>query len=194
MAKRKRDYAKEYRARIARGRAKGLSRSQSRGHRKAGEASASTRRATRKLEDHRLQEALRLIRQGRSIGAAAKEIGTSAENLQNQLIESGAVEKRGRRWRVSEKLPRDTMIFSGGRVHHIRVGNYSAASLVGKYMAAVRRFVRYDNDPKHLKPFAKKSVTDINGKLYPFEVRPNVVHRLANTGRTSFEEYYRIVV
>jgi hypothetical protein len=193
MVKRKRDFTSEYRARIARGVAKRLSRSQARGHRKPGEASISKRRAERALEDHKLQTALRLIRQGQSVTTAAKQTNTSPETLKSKLIESGAIEKRGRKWLVKGSLPRRVLIFSGGREHIITVGDFKAASLIGKYMSHVGWFST-TNEKSHLKKFAGKSVTDINGKSYPFETRPNVLLRLLHAGGNSFEQIYRIVV
>jgi len=193
MAKRKRDHHREYLARIARGAARGLSRSQARGHRKPGEALVSKRKAERALEDHKLQTALRLIRQGQSITTAAKQTNTSPETLKSKLTESGAIEKPGRKWLVKGSLPRRVMIFSRGRERIITVGDFKAASLVGKYMSHVGWFVT-SNDISHLKPFAMKSVTDINGKSYLLETRPNVLYRLSHAGGSSFEQVYRIVV
>jgi hypothetical protein len=38
------------------------------------------------------------------------------------------------------------------------------------------------------------SVTDISGKTYPFETRPNALYRLVSAHDQSFEHIYRIVV
>jgi hypothetical protein len=50
------------------------------------------------------------------------------------------------------------------------------------------------NDKSHLKPYAKKYVTDTDGKTHLLETRPNVLYRLSHTGGRSFEQVYRIVV
>jgi hypothetical protein len=57
----------------------------------------------------------------------------------------------------------------------------------------VRWFVT-TNKITHIKPFVGKSVTDINGKRYPLEDRPNVLHRLAHTTSETFEQVYRVVL
>jgi hypothetical protein len=72
MPKGKRDYRAEYRRRIAHGTAKGISRSQSRGHPKPTEATVSSKRPTKPIEDPRLQLAFKVLRQEKSLTAAAK--------------------------------------------------------------------------------------------------------------------------
>lgn len=190
--KQKRDFQAEYRRRIARGLAKGQSKSQARGHRKANEPSSSKRRASKVLEDARLQTALRALREHKNFAKAAKEAGLSTERLRTYAKEKDLLEKPHGRWQLKGSLPRRVVIFSKGRERIITVGDIKAASLVGKYMSHVGWFLT-TNDKTHLKRFAKKSVKDINGKSYLLEVRPNVLYRL-NTGGNSFEQIYRIVV
>jgi hypothetical protein len=193
MAKRKRDFKSEYRQRIKLGLAKGRSRAQSRGHPKPSEAPVSQRRPGYPIEDVRLQLGLRLLQQGRPLTAVAKEIHVSPERLRNYGGRKGAIEKRGRRWFVRRGLPRKVLIFSDGKEIAITVGDFDAASLVGKYMAHVRWF-QETNNIRHLKSFVGKSVTDIDGKSYLLETRPNVLYRLSHAGGSSFEQVYRIVV
>lgn len=191
--KHNRDHAAEYRRRIQRGLAKGLSRSQARGHRKPKEAQVTKKRPEKSLEDHRLQVGLRFFRKEKSFAKAAKEAGLSAERLRTEAIERGVVEKRGSRWYLKRDLPRRVPIFTDGREKIITVGDFDQASLVGKYMSAVGWFLR-TNEPRHLRTYFGKSVTDIDGDVYPLETRPNVLHRLASAGVSSFEQVYRIVV
>ena len=60
-------------------------------------------------------------------------------------------------------------------------------------MAGVRWFIQ-TNDLRHLEPYVGKAVKDTSGKRFPFEIRPNVLHRLANSGGSSFEDIYRLVI
>jgi hypothetical protein len=193
MSRGKRDYHSEYRRRIAKGLANGLSRAQSRGHRRASELLSPSRRASKGLEDARLQMGIRALRTEKRLAKAAKVAQISPERLRTYTMEKGILEKRGRRWFLKLDLPRRLLIFSGGRERIIIVGNFKAASLVGKYMSHVGWFLT-SNDKSHLKKFVKKSVTDINGKSYLLETRPHVLYRLSHAGGNSFEQIYRIVV
>jgi len=193
MTKKKRDFAAEYRRRIQRGLAKGLSKSQARGHRRASEAKVTKSVKQKALEDHRLQLGLRFLRKEKSFAKAAHEAGLSQERLRTEAIEKGLVEKKGRRWVIKHDLPRRVLIFTEGREKQITVGDFSQASLVGKYMSAVGWFQR-TNAIRRLRPYIGKSVTDIDGNEYPLETRPNTLHRLLHSGVSSFEQIYRIVV
>jgi hypothetical protein len=193
MAKRKRNHRDEYRRRMERGKARGLSKAQARGHRKASEVAVRKSVKQKRLEDHRLQVGLRFLRKEKNFTKAAREAGISPERLRTEAIEKGIVEKRGRRWYIKHDLPRRVLIFTAGREKQIIVGDFTEASLVGKYMSAVGWFLR-TNEIRHLKPYVGKSVTDIAGEKYPLETRQNYLHRLANAGVNSFEQIYRIVV
>lgn len=193
MVKRKRDFRAEYRRRVAKAFAKGLSRSQARGHPKAGEAAISDNHRGYPIEDVRLQLGLRLLQQGRPLTAVAKEIHVSPERLRTYGSRKKAIEKKGRRWVVRHDLPRRVLILSDGKEIAITVGDFEMASLVGKYMAHLGWFLK-TNNLRHLRRFAGKSVVDIDGKSHPLETRPNVLYRLSAAGTSSFEQVYRIVV
>ena len=192
MSRRKRDYRAEYARRIARGKARGLSRSQARGHPKASEQRVS-KRTPAPLDGHRLQVALKELRRGRGLTATARSIGVSPERLRHHVSSKNLAEKHKGRWVTREGLPRRMRIYSRGRDPVITLGDFKTASQVGRFMAAVGRFLR-SNDISHLNAFVGRSVTDIAGKNRPFETRPNVLYQLASSGTEPFEEVYRIIV
>jgi len=190
ISKRKRDYRAEYQRRVERGLAKGLSRSQARGHPKASEKLV---RQPRPIDDDKLQISLKALRSGQSLAEAAKQIRVSPERLRNQAKALGAIHKRNRRWKVKKVLPRQMLIYSNGEALTIIIGRYHYASKLGRYMAAVGRFLS-SNDISHLRPFIGKSVKDSEGGSYIFETDPNALYRIAASGADSFEQIYRIVI
>lgn len=191
--KSKRNYAIEYARRIARAVVKGISRSQARGHPKPSEAAVSARRPAKPIEDDRLQVALRSLRQEKSLTAAAREAKVSPERLRRYASEKSIIERRGRRWIVRHQLPRRMLLFSNGNTLQVVVGDFEAASKVGRFMSAVSAFLR-TNNPAGLREFEGMSVADISGKTHPFETRPNALYRLASAHDQSFEHIYRIVI
>jgi hypothetical protein len=193
MARKQRNYAAEYARRIQRALAQGFTRTQARGHAKAGEAAISNRRSPKPLDDTRLQRALKELRQTKSLSGAAKAARMSPERLRAAAISKGAIEKQGRRWAVRHDLPRKVLIYSDGREFTPVVGDFDQASLAGKYIDAVGDFWTTAN-PSHLENFIGKSVTDISGRVHPLETNANALFRLRKLTRTSFEEVYRIVV
>jgi hypothetical protein len=190
---RARDYAAEYQRRVAGALARGLSRSQARGHPKASEALASAKRAPKPIPDDQLQRALRVLRQERKFSAAAKSINVSPERLRRFAKGKDVIRKKGRSWFVNPKLPRRMLIYSRRKPVRIVVGNQSSASLVGRYMSVVGKFLTQP-EIESLQPFVGKSVTDISGKKHPFETDPNWLYRLGSSGDESFEAVYRIII
>lgn len=193
MARKPRDFPAEYARRIKNALGKGFTRSQARGHAKAGEEPISKRRSPQPLDDARLQRAVKDLRKNGSLTGAAKTAGISPERLRKALLDKAAIEKQGRRWSVKPNLPRKVLIYSEGREYTPTVDSYDQASLAGKYIDAVGDFWT-TVDRSHLEDFVGKSVTDIKGRDYPLETNPNALFRLRKVSRTTFEEVYRIVV
>jgi hypothetical protein len=193
MSRKPRDYRAEYARRIEKALARGFTRSQARGHAKAGEAPISARKSSKPIEHARLQRALKELREKKSLTAAAKAARVAPERLRAAGIAKGAIEKQGRRWTVKAELPRQVLIYSDGREHIITVDNFGEARIAGQYIDAVGRFLT-TADRNFLTPFEGASVRDRAGRVYPLETNPNALFRLRKRTRTTFEEVYRIVV
>jgi hypothetical protein len=192
MARRKRDYKAEYARRVARGHKRGLSRSQARGHPRHHEP-YTAEIAKVSPWDRQLEEGLKEIREGKSLTGAARSIGVAPERLRSYVTRTGVARKEHQRWRIGPDFrKRQILVYSKGRALHIVLPDYQQAYRLGQYMSAVGQFLR-TNDRSLLEPFAGQGVTDAGGTLHPFEVRPNVLYRLANTEEASFEDVYRIV-
>ncbi|HEX4738684.1 MAG TPA: hypothetical protein VH331_14095 [Allosphingosinicella sp.] len=187
---RRRDYKAEYERRLARAAAKGLSRSQARGHARAGEAPIRTRKPI-KGED-RLEAALKALRRTGKQGDAAKEAGVSPERLRRFLRENALAERRGRRWQITDQRLRHMRVLTAGQSKMLRISGFDQASVVGSHLAAVRRFLE-TNDIAELEPFKGRSVKDAAGKSHPLETDPNSLYRLAAAGGEGFEQVYRLI-
>jgi hypothetical protein len=156
-----------------------LSRSQSRGHPKPKEFPVSSKRPSRPVDDDRLQLAFKVLRQEKSLNAAAKAAKISPERLRHFATEQGIIEWQGRRWAVWHELPRRMLLFSDGRALQAVVGDFASASKVGRFVSAVSSFLR-TNNPAGLPEFEGVRVADILAKTHVFETRPNALYRLAS--------------
>lgn len=187
--KRQRDYKAEYRRRIARGKARGLSLSQARGHRKPEEEPL---RQPQPVTDQQLKISLKALRKGASITEAAKQARISAERFRNHAHTSGLIEKRSGRWSLRPNLTRRLLIFSEGQEKHIFVATDAMSSLVGQYMSAVGQF-QESLELELLDQLMGLSVDDSQGESHPLETDPNVILRLINTGSEPFEQVYQLI-
>jgi hypothetical protein len=183
-----RNHQAEYRRRLDRGRARGLTKSQARGHARAQEAGLKAKSGK---TDPRLERALRELRRTNNQVAAAKEAGVSPERFRRFLREHKLAERKGRVWEITDKRPRDmTAITTRGAVD-LKLPDYETASLVGQHNAAVKTFLD-TNDISDLQPFEGSIIKDASGRTHVLETRPNVIRRLDASGET-FEQIYRIV-
>jgi hypothetical protein len=190
-SKQTRNYKKEYQARVARGIARGNSRSQARGHARASDLVGKSQ-AQPFDKANALDRAIKLIRQGKSQKAAAKEVGVSAERLRTHLKLNTTTVRQGRRWVIFDARPVTLVMATGGRMRDVTV-SHEASSDIGRHWVAVNKFLE-TNDPSHLRPFVGKGLRDTSGALHPFETRPNVLRRLDSAGELSFVEIYRPTV
>lgn len=188
MAK-QRDYKAEYQRRIANAAKRGLSRSQARGHARAGEASI---RAKPVKSDERLEAALKLLRQTGSQGRAAKDARVSAERFRRFLRSNSLAVRQGRQWRITDNRTRRMTVITSGETVEITLRDFEQASLNGRHLAAVGAFLR-SNDIDLLGPFEGQSVIDVSGQAYPLETDPNALYRLAHAGGEVFHEIYRLI-
>ncbi len=147
---------------------------------------------SRGISDARLESGLRVLSETKDIEAAARSIRVSVERFKRAAKRLSAIRKQDRNWIVVRRLRRKMPMFTGGRQLAITV-NSKSASLVGRYMSAVRQFL-HSNDPKYLAEFRSRTVKDVRGKTFQFETDPNALYRLSSAGGGPFEEIYRIVL
>jgi hypothetical protein len=187
-SKRKRDYAREYLIRIARGLASGKTRSAARGHAKASDMTqrqASTFGGKR----DRFEVALRLMKQGASQKNAAKTAGVSTERLRRFLSENTESTRRGRRWTILDNRPVSVVMATRGKMRPVTVP-HDASTDISHHWIAINLFLE-SNDPSDLAPFVGMGLRDTSGAFHPFETRPNVLRKLDSAGELSFVDIYR---
>jgi helix-turn-helix, Psq domain len=188
---RKRNYAKEYLIRIARGLAGGKSRSQARGHARAVDLPSNGSLQPFKRSE-RLEDALKLMRKGVSQKQAAKQAGVSAETLRRFQKASTTSHRKGRRWIISDTRPVSVGMATRGKMRGVTVP-HDASSDISRHWIAINHFLE-TNDPSHLAAFVGKGLRDSPGTFHPFETRPNVLRKLDSAGELSFVDIYRQTV
>lgn len=188
---RNRDFKVEYARRIANASARGLSRSQARGHARASEAPIRSRKPL--AHDDRMEAALQELRRSASQASAARAAGVAPERFRCFLRENVAIEGRGRTRKIRDERQREMTVISQGQVRSLILGGFEQASLNGEHLNAVKAFLS-SNDIELLAPFAGRAVIDARGKSHPLETDPNVLHRLAAAGSEVFTDIYRLVL
>jgi hypothetical protein len=180
MARRKprSELSPRYLRRIERGEARGLTLSQSRGHRKAGEKSVSGRRAYK--DEQRLLKATRLLEQENyTFSKAARKAGVSTERLRTYAQETGFAVKEGRRWKVPESQRGRVLfpIFSEGDFRRIRLSNPNEKAKLGRYMSRAK-FALESNKQEWLSEFRAQYVRDDDGVRHYFETDLKIIRVL----------------
>jgi hypothetical protein len=190
-SKTKRNYAKEYLIRIARGLAGGKSRAQARGHARAADVADETKQ--RPFErSSALEDALKLMRQGVSQRNAAKQAGVSPERLRWFQKANTTSHREGRRWIIRDSRPVSVVMATRGQMRPVTVP-HDASSDISRHWTAINLFLE-TNNPSHLKAFVGKGLRDSAGVFHPFETRPNVLRKLDSVGELSFVDIYRQTV
>ena len=138
MIRKIRNYKGEYQHRIARGQAKGLTRSQARGHPRASEISDTVIHPTDRTD--RLERALKLMKEGISQKRAARALHISTERLRAFMRANTEASRKGRKWVIRDSRHEIYWIATGGRRKAVTL-TWDEGSKVGLYWNAVNRFL-----------------------------------------------------
>lgn len=186
-----RDFKREYQLRLNRALLRGFTRSQARGHAKAGEAPIRAP-PTRAASMARLEAALKELRRTQSQARAAAEAGVSAERFRKFIRENALAKRQGREWVFTDHRPRAMTTFTTTGQRVLKVAGFDQTSLIGNHDVTVKKFLR-TNDATLLAPFKGQSVKDTAGRTHFLETRPNTIHQLANSDFEAFEMVYRLI-
>jgi hypothetical protein len=96
----------------------------------------------------------------------------------------------GRRWLLKKNLLRQVLVITRGRILKLTVDSKRDARLAGKHYSAVGTFLS-TNDIKRIDQFNGLTVQAANGRRYPLETDPNVLHRIAAMDTPQFHEVYK---
>lgn len=187
---RKRDYQSEYRRRIERAEARGLSRSQARGHAKAGERALRAPQNP-ELARARLEAAIRILRTKGNAQRAAAEAKVSAERFRRFLRDEALANRDRRAWVITDNRTRTIKAITTHGDVVFEVLGFDAASLAYRHRLAVKQYL-VTNNKAFLLPFVGAFVPDVTGKAHFLETRPNALYRLSHQGGDGFEDVYRI--
>ena len=142
--------------------------------------------------DAKLEEAVKLLREGNSQRAASKAVGISADRLRRFTYEHNLATRIGRKWVMTDERPRRVPTLTQGQFKEVTVPGFDEASRAGSYWNDAGWFIR-TNELEYLLPYIGEGLTDVKGRFIPFETDPNELHRIAATDTPPFHEIYRII-
>ncbi|WP_407355414.1 hypothetical protein [Methanolobus sp. WCC5] len=116
----------------------------------------------------RAVQALSDVRKGKSLTTAAKEQGVTVQDALKHL--GNAVHKKNGRWVATktDSIERGRWLYSNGKRVSVVVKSSKDASLISKYLNAVRTALN-TGDEASLKPFKNITIQGADGKDYPLE-------------------------
>jgi hypothetical protein len=91
--------------------------------------------------------------------------------------------------RRSDKLLRILAVPTPDGVREVAIRDSRQATQLGKYWAAVQKYLQTGDDSA-LKKFRRKRITDVNGRKIPLVLDTAVLDQLGSAGVLSFESLY----
>jgi hypothetical protein len=126
-------------------------------------------------------------REGKSLSAAAHEIGTTPKTVRRYA--RPALRKKGRYYRAVafDRLPRDMILYDYRGEVIVRTMDSRIATEISRYHHAIGRFLT--GDPAPLREFEGRSVR-VDGQTYPYLTDHQALRRLQRSYELSTQEIY----
>jgi len=123
----------------------------------------------------RALEALSLMRKGKSMTIATREVGITRQSFKRHVGAAVDGTKTGN-WNAKryDRISREMTIFSNGRRYNIETRSSKTASIIGTYNGAVGHYAQ-TGDFSNLRKLEGVVVKDASGRKYLLETRPNKV-------------------
>jgi hypothetical protein len=131
-----------------------------------------------------------MMRRGSSLRDASNHYRMSQERLRTYIKETTGATRENGRWKIVDQRSRQFPFYSNGAVV-TPLMNVEQTSEVGRYMQAVKQFLR-TGDTRFIEPFTGKGARDVNGRFYPFELDENTLYELDHRDEAVIPEQYRI--
>lgn len=187
------DHKAAYRRRIERATARGLTRSQARGHPKAGEGYVSGRSRAPAF-DARLEAAIREIRRGKPLGDAARDLKVGRERLSAYAKAHAGAQRVGGGWTFSDKRGREVAVITPDGVVAIST-NFEGAHVAGQHWhEAHQAMANHAWRDSFERRWSDRYVRDLRGKWHALASDLNDVYAAVHANDEPFEMIYRIVL
>lgn len=188
--RKKRNFAAEYARRKASAAKRGLSLSQARGHPRAGESGLRPMGF-----DAALEAALKAMRGGEPLMAAAARQRVSRERLSRYAKAQAGAARSGRTWTFDDRRKRRVQVIQNGQVVEIWVEGYEAARLAGQYLSDAGRMIENPSRlPRFQRLWEHRFIRDAAGRRIFFTIDPNEIYRALHANDRPFEQIYKLVM
>ncbi|WP_292372494.1 hypothetical protein [Methanosarcina sp. UBA411] len=125
--------------------------------------------------------ALSYLRKGKNLTLAAKEQGIKMKDALRHLGNAVYQKKKNGKWIATktDSIERGRWLYSNGEKVSVVVKSSSDASLISKYLNAVR-IALSTGKKTSLEQFKNVTIKGVDGKKYPFEINLEKLYKLAD--------------